>query len=65
MKTLILSLAGWFFGSLALLVLGLVLTVLGLIGSVLGWKVLRWVWQGTGRWLRWQQRLVAGEAAVR
>jgi len=47
------------------LVFGLVLTVLGLIGSVLGWKVLRWVWHGTGRWLRWQQRLVAGDTAVR
>lgn len=44
-----------------LLVLGLVLLLLGALGGVLGWKALKALWQGTGSWLRWQQRLLNGE----
>lgn len=46
------------------LVVGLVLLLIGSIGSFFGWKLLRAMWQGTGRWLRWQRQLVQAEAVI-
>lgn len=48
-----------------MLIAGLVLMLLGGLGSLVGWKILAWVWRGTGGWLRWQWERVRGETLRR
>jgi len=43
-----------------MLIAGLVMMLLGGLGSLVGWKMLAWVWRGTGSWLRWQWDRVRG-----
>ena len=46
-------------GKGSVLGVGLVMLLLGGLGSWAGWRVLKWLWLGAGRWLRWQQKLLA------
>lgn len=51
-------------GKGSVLAVGLVMLLLGGLGSWAGWKALKWLWQGAGRWLRWQQKVLAREGVV-
>lgn len=48
-------------GKGSILAIGLVMLLLGGLGSWAGWKAVKWLWHGAGRWLRWQQKLLARE----
>ncbi|WP_051259026.1 DUF1700 domain-containing protein [Chitinibacter tainanensis] len=58
----VLNIGGWMGPTPgALLATGLGLLLLGGFGVVVGGLILRAIWRGTGRWLRWQAELVSGQ----